>query len=237
MNKPGIFGQYCPLAMSAEFLCQRWTMLILREVFFGSHTFNDIARGVPRMSRTLLSNRLKELVEIGILKRNEKRVSGQVKYDFTKAGNALEPIVMSMANWGQEWLQIEPSIKNVDIDFLMWDIRRNAISLPELPNPFIVHFFISDVSEAKSDHWLVYERGEIDLCHIDKGFKNDIEIEVDVRTLTKVWMGWEPFEDAIHSGKLLIDGPDLLTKIAKNWLGQSSVANIKKAESNERLNY
>ena len=97
MNTRGIFGQYCPLAMSTEFLCQRWTMLILREVFFGSETFNDIARGVPRMSRTLLSNRLKELAEIGILERNEKKASGHVNYSFTKAGQALEPVVMSMA--------------------------------------------------------------------------------------------------------------------------------------------
>ena len=73
MTTKGIFGQYCPFAMSTVFRCQRWTMLILREVFFGSSTFNDIARGVPRMSRTLLSNRLKELVEIGILNKNKKR--------------------------------------------------------------------------------------------------------------------------------------------------------------------
>ena len=186
MTTKGIFGQYCPFAMSTVFRCQRWTMLILREVFFGSSTFNDIARGVPRMSRTLLSNRLKELVEIGILNKNKKKVSGLTNYSFTKAGLALKPVIMAMACWGQEWLQIEPSIEKVDVDFLMWDIRRNVNLLPQLPDPFIAHFFLLGVPENKANHWLVCEQGEIDLCHIDKGFRNDVEIEVDVKTLTKV---------------------------------------------------
>lgn len=237
MNTRGIFGQYCPLAMSTEFLCQRWTMLILREVFFGSETFNDIARGVPRMSRTLLSNRLKELAEIGILERNEKKASGHVNYSFTKAGQALEPVVMSMANWGQKWLQIEPSIEKIDVDFLMWDIRRNTNLLPELPDPFIAHFFLLGVPENKANHWLVCEQGETDLCHIDKGFRNDIEIEVDVKTLTKVWMGWTNFEAAVENGDLIIEGPKKLTKITQQWLGHSSVASTKKADLKDRINY
>ena len=143
MNHNSPYGQYCPLAMSSEFLCNRWTMLVLRELLFGSTGFNDISRGVPRMSRTLLSNRLKDLVERGIISRQTKQVGGQIHYKLTVAGQALGPVVMSMANWGQEWLVIEPSVENVDVGFLMWDIRRNAVPMPELPNQFIVEFFVN----------------------------------------------------------------------------------------------
>ncbi|WP_339673169.1 helix-turn-helix domain-containing protein [Dasania marina] len=228
MNSKIRYGQYCPLAMSAEFLCNRWTVLIFRELLFGSSAFNDICRGVPRMSRTLLSNRLKELIEIGLITHHKKQVGGHAEYLLTDAGKALETVVFSMAQWGQEWLKIEPSVEDVDVDLLMWDIRRNTKPLAELPNPFIVHFFLTDVPDNKSEHWLVYEDGEVDLCHIDQDFASNVIIEVAVKKLTKVWMGWEDFEAAKKSGSLKLKGPKKYTDIALSWLGQSSVAHIKK---------
>lgn len=231
------YGQYCPLAMSAEFLCQRWTMLILREIFFGSHAFNDISRGVPRMSRTLLSSRLKELAYIGVIERQEKKSSGQVLYKLTKAGQALETVVFSMAEWGQKWLQAEPSVKDVDVGLLMWDIRRNTNMLPELPDPFIVHFYLTDVPENKAHHWLVFENSEVDLCHIDKNFKVDVEIEIGAKKLAKIWMGWDDFENAIKAGEMVIEGSKQYTNIAQNWLGKSSVAHIEKVTRKLQLNY
>ncbi|HPF45317.1 MAG TPA: helix-turn-helix domain-containing protein [Emcibacteraceae bacterium] len=237
MKYKGSYGQYCPLAMSAEFLCQRWTMLILRELFFGSNTFNDIARGVPRMSRTLLSNRLKELAEIGIIKRHKKSAGGQIVYILTDAGQALKPVVFSMAEWGQEWLKTEPSVDKVDVSLLMWDIRRNSKPLSTLPNPFIVHIFLTDVMDNKSDHWLVYEDGEVDLCYIDLGFKVDVKIEVGIKKLAKVWMGWDDFDQAIKDRSMIIEGPQKLVKIAKEWFGQSSVAQIAKRPKEMQINY
>lgn len=237
MNMKGSYGQYCPLAMSAEFLCQRWTMLILREIFFDSNSFNDIARGVPRMSRTLLSNRLKELVEIGVITRQEKCAGGHIEYKFTEAGEALKPIVFSMAEWGQEWLQSEPSVEKIDVSLLMWDIRRNTKPLAILPNPFIVHIFLTDVEDKKSDHWLVYEDGEVDLCYIDKGFDVNVKVEVSIKKLTKIWMGWDDFEQAIEQGSLIIEGPKQHIKIAKDWFGQSTVAHIAKKPPEQQINY
>jgi len=222
------YGQYCPLAMSAEFLCNKWTILLFRELLFGSSSFNDLSRGLPRMSRTLLSNRLKELVDIGLVTRHQNRNNNQVDYTLTQAGTALGPVVFSMAQWGQEWLQVEPSVKNVDVDFLMWDIRRNTNPLPELPNPFVVHIFLTDVVENKSDHWLIFENGDVDLCHIDQNLKIDVTMEISAQKLTKVWMGWEDFSAAIKDGSLKLKGHKKYTDIALNWLGQSSIAHIKK---------
>lgn len=237
MSVKGRYGQYCPLAMSSEFLCQRWTMLILREIFFGSSTFNDISRGVPRMSRTLLSNRLKELVEIGVLTRREKANGTHIEYKFTKAGLALEDVVMTMAKWGQEWLQAEPSAEKVDVSLLMWDIRRNTKPLPILPDPFIVHIFLIDVPDKKADHWLVYEDGEVDLCYIDMDFKVDVKIEVGIRDLTKIWMGWDDFDQAVDDKRMIIEGSREYTSLTRDWLGQSSVAHLKKVDPAQQLNY
>ena len=224
------YGQYCPLAMASEFLCNRWTLLIFRELLFGSTNFNDISRGVPRMSRTLLSTRLKELAHIGLIIRHEKRSTGQIEYALTQAGQALEPIVYSMACWGQEWLETEPSLENLDASFLMWDIRRNINIHPVLPDPFIVHFFLTDVAENKSEHWLIFENNEIDLCYINRGFSADVKIEVSAKTLTKIWMGWEDFDLAIKDKSLKLSGNKEYTDIAALWLGSSSVAHIKKRE-------
>ena len=237
MNIKGSYGQYCPLAMSAEFLCQRWTMLILREIIFGSNTFNDIARGVPRMSRTLLSNRLKELVEIGVIHRHEKKAGGHIEYNFTKAGEALKPVVFSMGEWGQQWLQAKPSLENIDVNLLMWDIRRNTNPLPQLPDPFIVHIFLTDVPDKKADHWLVYENGEVDLCHIDTGFDVNVTIEVSIQKLTEIWMGWVNFDKAIKDQTMIIEGPNQYTSIARDCLGQSTVAHLAKNAPELQINY
>ena len=224
------YGQYCPLAMASEFLCNRWTLLIFRELLFGSTNFNDISRGVPRMSRTLLSTRLKELAHIGLIIRHEKRSTGQIEYALTQAGQALEPIVYSMACWGQEWLETEPSLENLDASFLMWDIRRNINIHPVLPDPFIVHFFLTDVAENKSEHWLIFENNEIDLCYINRGFSVDVKIEVSARKLTRIWMGWGDFDLAIKDKLLRLSGNKEYTDIAALWLGSSSVAHIKKRD-------
>jgi hypothetical protein len=99
------------------------------------------------MSRTLLSTRLKELVSIGLITRHEKQSNGQAEYLLTETGKALESVVFSMASWGQEWLETEPSAEEVDVSFLIWDIRRNVQQHPVLPEPFIVRFFLTDVAE------------------------------------------------------------------------------------------
>ncbi len=224
------YGQYCPLAMASEFLCNRWTLLIFRELLFGSTNFNDISRGVPRMSRTLLSTRLKELVQIGLITRHEKRSTGQIEYILTQAGQALEPIVFTMASWGQEWLETEPSLENIDASFLMWDIRRNMNIHPVLPDPFIVYFFLTDVAENKSEHWLIFENNEIDLCYINRGFSVDVKIEVSARKLTRIWMGWDDFDLAIKDKLLRLSGNKEYTDIAALWLGSSSIAHIKKRD-------
>jgi DNA-binding HxlR family transcriptional regulator len=233
-GRPG-YGQYCPLSMAAEILCTRWTMLVLRELLEGSTGFNEISRGVPLMSRTLLMSRLRELEEVGLITREDFGAGRPVHYRLTAAGNALGGVVRAMAEWGQQWIEVEPSLQDVDTDFLMWDIRRNVRALPEFPRRLVVRFKFPDAPEKKQEHWLIFEGGEVDICYIDPGYDVDIEIEASLNTMTKVWMGWQNFSSAVSSGDLKINGLQKFTKNATSWLGLSSLADVSKQPPGRRV--
>ena len=229
------YGQYCPLAMSTEILCNRWTILVIRELLEGSTRFNEIRRGVPLMSRTLLSARLKELEAAGLVIRTTKSSGNKTNYRLSVSGQALGPIVFALAGWGQEWIDVEPSIEIVDTDFLMWDIRRNVKYLPELPDRFVVRFHFLDAPEKKLFHWLVFDNSEVDLCYVDPGFDVDVEIECSMKLMVKVWMGWVGFEASVSKGELLIIGDQKFTRCAKKWLGLSSFSHINKQAPDIRV--
>ncbi|WP_299080614.1 helix-turn-helix domain-containing protein [uncultured Paraglaciecola sp.] len=228
MSSDRSYGQFCPLAMAAEFLCNRWTLLILRELLLGSHSFNDISKGVARMSRTLLSERLKELTKRGIVSKQVSEKTPHAEYRLTQAGQALSSVVFSMADWSQEWLQIEPSLENISADHLMWSLRRSARHHSSLPNPFIVHIYLSDQTKEKQNAWLVFKNEQVDLCIVDHQFNVDVQIEASTRNLTCVYMGWTDFKEAIKNKEVIFRGPSQYTKVAQQWLGRSRLANIKK---------
>jgi DNA-binding HxlR family transcriptional regulator len=231
------YGQYCPLAMASEFLCNRWTLLVLRELLFGSINFNDISRGVPRMSRSLLSKRLKELIVLGVISKKTNLKGNQINYTLTEAGQALEPVVLAMAGWGQEWLQTSPSLKSLDTRFLMWDVMRNTKPMAILPNPFIVQINLTGTPNDVDSYWFVFEGENVDLCNKDNNYTIDVEITADAKKLTKVWMGWDDFDSAVKQKQLVIIGNHKYTSLTKEWLGHSIVAGIKKRPKVKRLNY
>lgn len=228
MSSKNSYGQFCPLALAAEFLCSRWTMLILRELLLGSKSFNHISKGVARMSRTLLSVRLKELIERGIIDKQTSKGSAHAEYQLTKAGQALSSVVFGMADWSQEWLQIEPSLDNIDANHLLWNLRRSAKPHQDLPNPFIVHIYFPDQPSQHQNAWLVFKDSEVELCIIDHGFEVDVQIEATTEDLTKFYMGWLSYSDALKNKQLILRGPSRYTNIAQDWLGRSRLANIKK---------
>ena len=222
------YGQYCPLSMATEILATRWSLLVLRELLEGSTSFNDISRGVPLMSRTLLSRRLKDFEQAGIVTRVDGGKGRLSAYQLSEAGRALGPIVRAVAEWGQEWIDTEPSLEDVDTDFLMWDIRRNVRRSPEFPDRFVVYFRFPDAPEKKTDHWLVFGREDVDLCYIDPGFDIDVTIEAPIKVMTSVWMGWHSLENAIESNLIQVHGPKIYTRDLRSWLGLSSVSRIEK---------
>ncbi|MBV1909504.1 MAG: helix-turn-helix transcriptional regulator [Kangiellaceae bacterium] len=234
MSNANQYGQYCPLALASQFVGSRWTMLIIRELLFGSSSFNDISQGVPRMSRTLLSNRLKEMIHNGLLTKSGDSTS-RSHYQLTEAGNALTPIITDIAKWGQEWLKTEPLVEDIDVNLLMWDIRRNAVPLSTLPEKFIVEFYLNDAPENESSHWLIYENGEVELCNSERNYHVNVYIDVSVKQLTNVWMGWDEFDAAVNNRTLILKGNKEYLANAEKWLGKSGLADVNRQSSENRI--
>ncbi|MGB3141394.1 MAG: winged helix-turn-helix transcriptional regulator, partial [Aestuariivirga sp.] len=220
MPDHGSYGQFCPVAMAAEIFCSRWTALILREMICGSRRFNDLRRGVPRMSPTLLSKRLVEMREAGIIE--EVAGKGGKEYQLTAAGEDLKPIVMALGFWGQRWVESKLSLKNLDPSLLMWDMRRWLDPKPLPKKRCTIAFHFPDVERAQQKFWLVVEAdGTVDLCSSDPGFEVDLFISGSLRSMTAVWMGVTTVKKEVAAGELDIQGDRAIAGAMQEWLGFS----------------
>lgn len=223
MEERGGYGQFCPVAMASEILCTRWTMLVLRELLVGTTRFNDLRRGVPRMSPALLSKRLKELEKAGIVMARPN-ARGIMEYRLSEAGEELGPIVMSMGFWGQRWIDSEITLRNLDPSLLMWDIRRNLDPTPLPERRCTIQFQYSDLPESRRNWWLVIEGGKVDLCYFDPGYEIDLLVRGPLRSMTAVWMGITSLPREVDDGNLEIDGEPSLAVSMQKWLGTSTFA-------------
>ncbi|MGO4917828.1 winged helix-turn-helix transcriptional regulator [Pseudogemmobacter sp. W21_MBD1_M6] len=222
------YSQFCPVAMAAEMLCTRWTMVLVRELVAGSTRFNDLRRGVPRMSPTLLSQRLKELEEAGVVDRMPKH--GVFEYHLTAAGRDLLPVVEAFGRWGQKWVESDISLKNLDPSLLMWDMRRNLDPAP-LPNKrTVIQFRYPELQPSRREWWLVVEEtGEVDLCSADPGFEVDLYVSTDLRTMTAIWMGLRTVSSSLDM--IDFEGPRDIAGTMQQWLGLSPFATERKLVS------
>lgn len=223
----GSYGQFCPVAMAAEIICTRWTALIVRELLSGSTRFNDLRRGVPLMSPTLLSKRLKELDRAGVIESVPTAQSGVVEYRLTPAGEALRPVVMSLGVWGQRWVESSLSLKNLDPSLLMWDMRRNLDPTPLPPRRSTVNFLFPEIKSARAHWWLVIEDGAVDLCSINPGFEVDLFVRGSLRSMTAVWMGVSTMQKEVAAGQIELIGDKDLAQSMHQWLGLSVFAKEK----------
>jgi DNA-binding HxlR family transcriptional regulator len=216
--------------MAAEILCSRWTLLVLREIMCGSTRFNEIRRGVPRMSPALLSKRLKELEAAGIIVRSEvPGERGSFDYRMTQAGQELSPIIDAIGRWGHTWIETEASLKNLDPQLLMWDIRRNINPDPMPKCRSTIQFIYTDLPVEWRNWWLIADpNGEVDLCYQDPGFDVDLFIATDLRTMTQVWMGYIPMAQARANGKLTLTGRSELRDTVQAWFKLSTVAKLER---------
>lgn len=222
------YGQFCPVAMAAEVLCNRWTMIVVRELVAGSTRFNELRKGVPRMSPALLSKRLKELEQAGVISRVPAGGPGAYEYRLTEAGLDLRDVVEAVGIWGQRWVQAQPSLRNLDAGLLMWDMRRNLDPTPMPDRRCVIHFLYPELQPARRRWWLVVEPGEeVDLCSVDPGLDVDLYVVTDLRTMTAIWMGLAD-PDAMAATHMQITGHDGLARSMRTWLGLSPFAAEKK---------
>jgi DNA-binding HxlR family transcriptional regulator len=231
MEIRGGYGQFCPVAMAAEVLCTRWTPLLLRELMAGSTRFNDLRRGVPKMSPALLSKRLDDLEEAGIIERFRGRGQENLEYRLTAAGMELRPIVEGLGFWGQRWVETQLSLKNLDPSLLMWDMRRNLDTTPLPIRRCTIQFLYPELPEARQNWWLVIEPSRdasgprhADLCYTDPGFEVDLYVESDLRTMTSIWMGFSTVADEMRAKRLRMTGTAELRESMQRWLGLSPFA-------------
>lgn len=222
----GSYGQFCPVAMAAEVVCSRWTALVVRELLCGTTRFNDLRRGVPSMSPSLLSKRLKELEEVGVIISVPTETPGVVEYKLTAAGEDLRPVVMSLGTWGQRWVESSLSLKNLDPSLLMWDMRRNLDPKPLPPRKCTISFLYPEL-QARSAWWLVIESGQVDLCQVDPGFNIDLYVRSSLRSMTSVWMGLSTVEQEMKSRQIELIGDKDIAKSMQTWLGLSPFAKEK----------
>ena len=220
------YGQFCPVAKAAEIVAERWTPLVLRELLAGSHRFNDIRRGVPLMSRSLLSKRLQTLIRAGLVE--HRRISGREtkEYHLTPAGEELRPIIDSLGAWGQRWVTEELSEDDLDPSLLMWDMRRNLRrdALPEQRVTLRFHF--TDVAGSRCRWWLLADREEADICVTDPGFEVDLYVTTTLRALPAYWLGRRSWRDLLATEDMGLEGPAWLVRSVSDWIGQSSLAEV-----------
>ena len=221
---PESYGQFCPVAQAAEVLTERWTLLVLRELLMGSTRFNELQRGVPRMSSSLLSKRLRELERSGLITREKLQGERGHAYRLTEAGEALGPLVVSLGNWSREHLKREITEEEADPALLMWDMRR-SIQLDRLPQEQLVAFFrYRDAEEGKRAWWLVAEPTGADLCFTDPGFPIDLNVDAEAQALAEVWVGKMELGAAMRSQRVKVTGPEHLVRSLPDWIGLSSFA-------------
>ena len=223
---PGSYRQFCPVAMAAEILSKRWTLLVLRELIAGSTRFNDLRRGVPRMSPTLLSARLKELEAAGILRMlPDEAGPGLHEYHLTESGRDLASVVEVVGIWGQRWAESDVSLDNLDPALLMWDMRRNLNTSPLPDTRSVINFIYSDLPDTQQNWWLIVEpTGSVDLCYIDPGFEVDLFVTSDLRSMTAIWLGLSTVGQAVAEEKVYLDGDQAISSHMQQWLGLSPFA-------------
>lgn len=227
------YGQFCPVAIASEVLAQRWTPLVLRELLSGSRHFNELRRGVPLMSPSLLSERLQTLEEFGIVTRCVGKGAKQTEYRLTPAGEELRPIIEQIGTWGRRWLQHEIRTEQLDPALLMWDMQRR-INVPALPGRrVVVRFEYTDVPAELSLWWLVLETGQVDLCLKDPGFSADLQVRTTVRLMTRIWLGEVDLRRALGP-ELVVRGPRVLVRSLPDWLQLSLFATVERVRTTTR---
>lgn len=221
------YGQFCPVAQAMEILGERWTILVVRELLAGSDRFSELRRGLPRISRSVLSTRLEQLEDAGILERYE--ADGRPRYHLTAAGRELRPVLEACGVWAIHHLDRQPRPEHLDAEVLMWDLRRNVVVEAVPAERTLVEFSFPDAKKGRTRFWLHFDRGEADLCVVKPGHDVDLHVETSLEVMTMIHMGDLDPRSAIREGRLRLTGPREQLRAFPRWLGQNHFAAVPRA--------
>ncbi|MET0474145.1 MAG: helix-turn-helix domain-containing protein [Mycobacterium sp.] len=217
------YGQFCPMSKAMELLDERWTLLVVRELLLGSRHFNELRRGVPKMSPALLSKRLKALARAGVVERTE--TDGRTTYALTQCGQELGEVVDALGRWGIRWIG-ELGEADLDPHLLMWDIHR-TVPIDEWPRSrTTVAFQLDGVAAKASRWWLVVVDGRADVCDFDPGYEVAGTVETSLLTLTRIWRGDVGWTHALLDGSVALVGPSDVRRSIPSWIGQGAKAAV-----------
>ena len=229
------YTQFCPVAKASEMLEPRWTMLVLSELWSGSTRFNEVRRGLPGLSPTLLSKRLKDMEASGLVVRTAGSSggaggmagsAGEVSYRTTPLADELRPIVQALGQWAHRNVDVAVSLRKLDARVLMWNMRRRVdrASLPR-DRRSVIQFTYPELPEAERHYWLVAAPGGVvDLCLTDPGFDVDLTVIADLYVMTSAWMGHSSLRTEIAHERITLVGDRRLASTISAWMVRSSFA-------------
>jgi DNA-binding HxlR family transcriptional regulator len=225
------YAQYCPVAKATEILGDRWTLLIVREMLGGASGFNELHRGLPGISRSVLTDRMRALERAEVIERRTGPKGRTLEYRLTPAGRDLQPVVQAIGEWGATWSFTDPHPEELDPDLLIvWMARhvdREALPLDRT----VVQF---DFRSPKKRYWMVLEPSEVSVCLQHPGFDVDLEVSVDTATLYRVYLGRLELGGAMKARKLAISGPRALQRGFTRWFTWSAFAPASRSAGGRR---
>ena len=224
------YDQFCPIAKAAEIFCERWTALVIRNLGAGAQRFSDLHRGVPHMSATLLTRRLRQLEAEGLVERRRSDTGKTWTYHLTDAGAEFLPLVGGLGIWGQRWTRRELSEGELDLGLLIWGLEFSVDPAAFGPKRHVVRLDVSDQPAHKRHYWFVCENGSLDLCVSDPGGETDLFLEATLANIIHVYRGDIPLSAAMEDGRLNVDGPPKLVRRLHHWFNFSEMAKTALAE-------
>jgi DNA-binding HxlR family transcriptional regulator len=218
------YGQYCPIARGAEIFAECWTPLIIRNMFLGCKSFSKILEGAPGLSRTLLSQRLKQLERVGIVESAPKPDGRGHHYKLTSAGHDLFTVCQSLGEWGARWLEIAP--ENLDPFVALWSMC-NALRRDRLPDRRVVIRFDFTGCPRRERYWLLIELGDTEICKTYPGLDEDLYITAEAEAFVKWHAGQLTWAQATREGRIQLDGSPSLVRDFPTWNARSMFAHIR----------
>ena len=218
------YGQYCPIARGAEIFAERWTPLIIRNLHLGCASFSEILEGAPRLSRTMLSQRLKQLERLGVVESAPKSGGRGNHYKLTSAGHDLFVVCQSLGEWGARWLEIAP--ENLDPFVALWSMCH-ALRRDRLPERRVVIRFEFTGRARRERYWLLIEWGDTEICKTSPGLDEDLNVTAEAEAFVKWHAGQLTWAQAVRENRIQLEGSSSLARAFPTWNARSMFAHIK----------
>ena len=226
------YKQFCPVAKASEILSEKWTFLIIREAIMGATRFNEFQRGMALISPTMLTKRLNDLTDSGLLIRKKIPAQKGYEYHLTGAGKELFPVIKQLGDWGMRWARGQMIDSELDVELLILYLVR-SIKPENLPgNETVIHFIFTNL-EKLGKWWILVRENDVDACLDDPGRDVDIWFTTDLRTMIEAWMGDISYKQAIRDKRLKLVGPKTLTNNVTLWMANSIFSGIPRASEIE----